>query len=190
MALRRIVKFPDPFHRKPTLPVTAFDDELRELVTDMGETMYATHGAGIAAIQVGDLRRIFLVEASVAGGTEDEPPVAFINPAIEWLSGEIENAEEGCLSFPTIYVPVKRALRARVRAQDVTGAWFTAEGEGLYARAMQHENDHLIGRLLIDQVGPIKKQMIKRKLEKAARLEAEGGDDYEDEDEDAAAAGK
>lgn len=173
MALRPIRRFPDNVLRQPTEEVTVFDDELRRLVEDMAETMYAANGAGLAAIQVGDRRRLFIVEGGVAGGDENSPPVVFINPKIEWLADEQETTDEGCLSFPGIYVPIKRALRARVRALDVEGKEFVAEGEGLYARAMQHENDHLINKLLIDYVGPLKKQMIKRKLEKAARAEAE-----------------
>jgi peptide deformylase len=179
MALRPIVRFPDPFLRQATEEVKAFDPELARLVEDMVETMYASNGAGLAAIQVGDPRRIFIVEGGVAGGSENDPPVVFCNPQIEWLSDENETVDEGCLSFPTIYVPVKRSLRARVRARDVHGEEFVAEGEGLYARAMQHEHDHLINRLLIDYVGPLKKQLIKRKLERLTQ----------DELDEAAAAG-
>ena len=180
MALRPIVKFPDPFLRQPTREVVAFDDELKALLQDMAESMYASNGAGIAAIQVGDLRRIYIVEGSVAGGNENDPPVVFINPSIEWLSDETELTDEGCLSFPGIYVPVKRSLRARVRARDAEGHEFTAEAAGLYARAMQHEGDHLTGRLLIDFVGPLKKQMIKRKLERAARQQSEESAESDD----------
>jgi peptide deformylase len=171
MALREIVRYPDPALRRPTREVTSFDDELRALLTDMTETMYAANGAGLAAIQVGDPRRVFIVEGHIAGGAEDSPPRAFINPSIEWLSPDTETSDEGCLSFPSIYVPVKRALRARVRAQDPTGASFVVEGEGLFARALQHEHDHLQNKLLIDWVGPLKKQMIKRKLERMTREE-------------------
>src|SRR5205823_4318015 len=106
-------------------------------------------------------------------GLENDPPVVFINPVIEWLSDEIDNSDEGCLSFPGIYVPIKRSLRARVRATGLDGNEFVAEGEGLYARAMQHEHDHLINKLLIDYVGPIKRQIIKRKMEKMTDEEAD-----------------
>ncbi len=179
MALRPIVKFPDNFLRQATQAVTVVDDEVKALVADMVETMYAKNGAGLAAIQVGSSRRIFIVEASVAGGDENDHPVVFINPKIEWLSDETETADEGCLSFPGIYVPIKRSLRARVRATGLDGQEFVAEGEGLFARAMQHENDHLENKLLIDYVGPVKRQMIKRKMEKmtdeeAAELQAAG----------------
>jgi len=167
------VKYPDNFLRQATAPVTAVDNEIRKLVEDMVETMYSKNGAGLAAIQVGSDSRIFIVEASVAGGDENDHPIVFINPTIEWLSDETETADEGCLSFPGIYVPIKRSLRARVRATGLDGKEFVAEGEGLYARAMQHENDHLINKLLIDYVGPLKRQMIKRKMEKMTDEEAE-----------------
>jgi peptide deformylase len=167
------VKYPDNFLRQPTAAVTAVDDGVKKLVADMVETMYAKNGAGLAAIQVGSDLRIFIVEASVAGGDENDHPVVVINPTIEWLSDDVENADEGCLSFPGIYVPIKRSLRARVRATGLDGQEFVAEGEGLYARAMQHENDHLINKLLIDYVGPLKRQMIKRKMEKMTDEEAE-----------------
>src|ERR1700761_7396909 len=173
MALRRIVKYPDNFLRQATSAVATVDDEIRKLVADMVETMYAKNGAGLAAIQVGSDHRIFIVEASVAGGDENDHPVVFINPKIEWLSDETEVSDEGCLSFPGVYVPIKRSLRARVRAVGLDGQEFVAEGEGLYARAMQHENDHLENKLLIDYVGPIKRQMIKRKMERMTDEEAE-----------------
>jgi peptide deformylase len=173
MALRRIVKFPDSFLRQATTAVAVVDDDIKKLVADMVETMYSKNGAGLAAIQVGTAQRIFIVEASVAGGDQNDHPIVFINPTIEWLSDETESSDEGCLSFPGIYVPIKRSLRARVRATGLDGQEFVAEGEGLYARAMQHENDHLINKLLIDYVGPLKRQMIKRKMEKMTDEEAD-----------------
>jgi len=173
MALRPILKFPDNFLRQPTREVAEVTEEIRALVADMVETMYSKNGAGLAAIQVGSNQRIFIVEASVAGGDENDHPVVFINPTIEWLSDDTETSDEGCLSFPGIYVPIKRSLRARVRATGLDGQEFVAEGEGLYARAMQHEHDHLINKLLIDYVGPLKRQMIKRKMERMTDEEAD-----------------
>lgn len=173
MALRPIVKYPDNFLRQPTAAVGEVDGEIKKLVADMVETMYSKNGAGLAAIQVGSNKKIFIVEASVAGGDENDHPIVFINPTIEWLSDDTETSDEGCLSFPGIYVPIKRSLRARVRATGLDGQEFVAEGEGLYARAMQHENDHLENKLLIDYVGPLKRQMIKRKMEKMTDEEAE-----------------
>jgi peptide deformylase len=173
MSLRPVLKYPDPFLRQPTVAVTAVTDEVRALVADMVETMYSKNGAGLAAIQVGSDLQIFIVEASIAGGGENDHPIVFINPKVEWISEETETKDEGCLSFPGIYVPVKRGLRARTRALGLDGKEFVVEGEGLYARAMQHEIDHLNNRLLIDFVGPVKRQMIKRKMERMTDEEAD-----------------
>ncbi|HXI58397.1 MAG TPA: peptide deformylase [Polyangia bacterium] len=173
MALRQILRFPDNRLRQKSTEVTAFDEDLRRLVTDMGETMYASNGAGLAAIQVGAPLRLFIVDGEVAGGAEGSPPQVFINPEIVELSPESQTGDEGCLSFPGIYVPVKRGLRAKVRALDIEGNPFEKEGAELFARALQHETDHLNGRLLIDQVGPVKREIIKRKLRKDAEAEAE-----------------
>jgi peptide deformylase len=166
MAVRPILRFPDPRLRQLAQPVTVFGDELRQLVADMKDTMYLAEGAGLAAIQVGEPLALFIVDPEVAGRTAEDPPVVFVNPKILSLSEEEQTGDEGCLSFPGIFVPVKRGLRARVRAQDLAGKDFEIEGEGLFARAMQHEIDHLSGRLLIDMVGPVKRQIIKRKMHK------------------------
>lgn len=172
MALRRIVRFPDPFLRQPTFVVKEFGSPLAQLVRDMAETMDVHQGAGLAAIQVGASERLFIIEGTVAGLRPGSDPVAFVNPTIEWLSKETEETEEGCLSFPSIFVPVKRSYRARVRAQDVHGKEFVVEAAGLYARALQHEQDHLDNRLLYDYAGPMKRQLIKRKMEKMTDEEA------------------
>jgi peptide deformylase len=172
MAVRPILRFPDPRLRQLAQPVTAFGDELRQLVADMKDTMYLAEGAGLAAIQVGEPLALFIVDPEVAGRTAEDPPVVFANPQILSLSEEEQTGDEGCLSFPGIFVPVKRGLRARVRAQDLGGGSFEIEGEGLFARAMQHEIDHLSGRLLIDMVGPVKRQIIKRKMRKENEAEA------------------
>jgi peptide deformylase len=178
MAQRPIVRFPDPKLRQRSLEVTEVDDSVRQLVADMEETMAAADGAGLAAIQVGAPVRLFIIEGAVAGGGEGAPPKVFINPEIVELSPESQTGDEGCLSFPGIFVPVKRGMRARVRAMGLDGQTFEAQGEALFARALQHETDHLNGRLLIDQVGPVKREIIKRKLRKdleAEREEAEDG---------------
>ena len=112
--------------------------------------------------------RVFLVDGQVAGGAEDVPALVFVNPEITWLDEETEAVEEGCLSFPGVFVTVKRSTRARCRALNLSGQPFEVEAEGLYARALQHEIDHLDGRLLIDKVGPVKREMIKRKMKRAA----------------------
>jgi len=177
MAVRSILRFPDPKLRQRSVEVGETDDDLRQLVADMAETMAAASGAGLAAIQVGAPVRLFIVEGHVAGGGEESPPKVFINPEIVEISEESQTGDEGCLSFPGIYVPVKRGMRAKVRARDLDGNVFEAEGEELYARALQHETDHLNGRLLVDQVGPVKREIIKRKLRKDAEAErAEAAD--------------
>ncbi len=179
MAVRPIVKYPDPRLRQPTVAVHEVTAEIRKLCADLADTMYAANGAGIAAIQVGSFEKIYLIDAGITGGRETDPPLVFINPEIVELSEDTLTNEEGCLSFPNIFVPVKRAVKARVRAVDLEGQIFEIEGEGLFARAMQHEGDHLTGRLLVDFVGPLKREMIKRKLKRAEREERE---DLEDAD--------
>jgi peptide deformylase len=180
MAVRPVVKYPDPRLRQETRTVTKVTDEIRALVEDLTETMFDENGAGIAAIQIGAPEKIFLIEGTVAGGEENSPPMVFINPEVVWASDETETKEEGCLSFPGIYVPIKRSLRARVRAMGMDGKTFEVEGEGLFARAMQHEGDHLNGRLMVDFVGPLKKQMITRKMKKLIAEEAEeAGEDVD-----------
>jgi peptide deformylase len=188
MALRMILRFPDAKLRQRSVEVTDFDDGLRQLVADMAETMDAAEGAGLAAIQVGAPLRLFIIDGPVAGGAEGSPPRVFINPEIVEISADSQTGDEGCLSFPGIFVPVKRGMKARVRAMGLDGQPFEAEGEALLARALQHETDHLNGRLLIDQVGPVKREIIKRKLRKD--LEAERADRAEtDEKGGAASAG-
>ncbi len=178
MAVRPIVVWPDSRLRQETRAVGEISDAVRALYQDLVDTMYALNGLGIAAIQIGDATKMFLVDPALAGRSEEDLPVAFINPEVLWVSDETEKNEEGCLSFPGVYVPVDRPLRARVRAMGIDGELFEVEGEGLFARCMLHENDHLTGKLLVDFVGPLKKQMIKRKLKRAG-----GGSD----DADAAA---
>ena len=187
MAVKSIVRFPDPKLRERSVEVSEFGDDMRQLVADMNETMVDANGAGLAAIQVGVPVRLYIIDGHVAGGAEDAPPKVFINPEIVEISEEAQTGDEGCLSFPDIFVPVKRGMRAKVRAQDLDGNIFEAEGEGLFARALQHETDHLNGRLLIDQVGPVKRELIKRKLRKDAQAERE---EREEAEERAAASAK
>ncbi len=172
MALLPILRYPDPRLREKCVSIEAFDEDLQRLVSDMSDTMYAANGAGLAAIQVGAPLRLFIVDPEVAGKSLDDPVMVFINPELVWISDEAQTGDEGCLSFPGIFVPVKRGMRARVRALDLEGKPFEIEGEELFSRALQHESDHLIGRLLIDLVGPVKREIIKRKMKKEA-LEAE-----------------
>jgi peptide deformylase len=173
MSVRPVVVWPDARLREPTRKVEKFDATLRALYDDLSDTMYAENGLGIAAIQIGDPTAMFLVEPKLANRPETDPAVAFVNPEILWMSDETEETEEGCLSFPEIYIKVDRPLRAKVRAQDLDGNPFEIEGEGLLARCLLHEYDHLSGKLLVDFVGPLKRQMIKKKLQRRAKEERE-----------------
>ena len=169
MAIRPLVIHPDPRLRQESKRVKDPEDEsIAELVDDMVDTMYANNGAGLAAIQIGVPLRIFIIDAPIAGMTEKDPPLVFINPQQVDLSDNKESADEGCLSFPDIFVTISRSLRATFRAQDLEGQVFEITGEELFARAMQHEHDHLTGQLIVDFVGRIKRGLIERKLRKAA----------------------
>jgi peptide deformylase len=148
MALLPILRYPDPRLREKCASIDVFDESLRKLVADMSDTMYAANGAGLAAIQVGAPLRLFIVDPEVAGRSPHDPVLVFINPELVWISEE--------------------AQTARVQALDLEGKPFEIEGEELFGRALQHETDHLIGRLLIDLVGPVKREIIKRKMKKEA----------------------
>jgi peptide deformylase len=174
MAVRPVVVWPDDRLRQPSVAIETVDSSVRALYQDLVDSMYAENGLGIAALQLGDARRMFIVEPKLAGKTETDPPLAFINPEILETSEEQQDSEEGCLSFPDIYVKVKRPLRAKLRAMGIDGRMFEIEGEGLLARCMLHEYDHLTGKLLVDFVGPLKRTMIKKKLTK---LKGAEGDD-------------
>ena len=173
MAILEILKYPDPRLRQSCSPVGERTEHLARLVEDMAETMYSHNGAGLAAIQVGVAQQLFIIEAEVAGLDATAPPMVFIDPEILWLSNEKEDADEGCLSFPGIYVPVRRALCCRARARGLDGSLFEVEGEGLFSRAIQHENDHINGRLLADYVGRIKRRMIERRLAREAECDGD-----------------
>jgi peptide deformylase len=173
MAVRPVVIWPDERLRQPSVAVTAIDASVRQLYQDLVDSMYAENGLGIAALQLGDPRRMFIVEPKLAGRPETDPPLAFINPEVIETSDEQQDSEEGCLSFPDIYIKVKRPMRCKVRAMGLDGAMFEIEGEALFARCMLHENDHLTGKLLVDFVGPLKRQMIKKKLQKHKAADAD-----------------
>jgi peptide deformylase len=166
MAVRPTVIWPDPRLREPTVDITTVDASVRELYRDLCDSMYAENGLGMAAPQLGEARKMFIVEPKLAGRAETDPPLCFMNPEVLETSDEVQDSEEGCLSFPDIYIKVKRPMRAKVRAMGLDGKLFEIEGEALMARCLLHENDHLTGKLLVDFVGPLKRQMIKRKLQK------------------------
>jgi peptide deformylase len=166
MAVRPVVIWPDPRLREPSVAIANIDESVRELYRDLCDSMYAENGLGMAALQIGDNRRMFVVEPKLAGLAETDPPLCFINPEVLEVSEEQQDSEEGCLSFPDIYVKVKRPMRAKVRATGIDGKVFECEGEALMARCLLHEFDHLTGKLLVDFVGPLKRQMIKKKLQR------------------------
>ncbi len=163
MAIRSILHYPDPRLRQKAAPVTEITPEIRKLVEDMAETMYAAPGVGLAATQIGEPHRVFLID--IAG--EDEPSKlhVFINPEIVKTEGE-ECSPEGCLSFPGISEEIKRAAKVTVRAIGLDGKSFQIEAEGLLAVAVQHESDHLDGVLMIDRMGMLKKRIVQRKMQK------------------------
>ena len=173
MAVRPVVIWPDDRLRQVSVAITTVDDTVVALYQDLVDSMYAENGLGIAALQLGDPRRMFIVEPKLAGRPETEGPVAFLNPEIVWVSDEQQDSEEGCLSFPEIYIKVKRPLRCKVRAMGLDGKAFEIEGEALLARCLLHENDHLTGKLLVDYVGPLKRTMIKKKLMKIKSADGE-----------------
>jgi peptide deformylase len=146
-ALARVRKFGDPVLRAAAVPVDRFDDALKTEVAQMGELMADALGIGLAATQVGVLHRVLVYRAY-----EDDPVTALVNPVVEWSSEERETAEEGCLSLPGVHVEVERSARVRVHALDDGGAPLQIEAEGLEARVIQHEIDHLDGVLILDRI--------------------------------------
>ncbi|MDI1475629.1 peptide deformylase [Polyangium sp. y55x31] len=165
MAIRTILHYPDPRLRQKALPVERITPEIERLIDDMAETMYAAPGVGLAATQIGEPHRIFIIDIAA----EDEPSnlMVFVNPEILSKVGE-EVGTEGCLSFPGVSEDIKRATEVRVRAQGRDGKTFELTADGLLAVAIQHENDHLDGVLMIDRVGMLKKRIIQRKMQKRA----------------------
>ena len=165
MALRNILEYPDPRLRTKATPVDKVDDSIRRLIDDMLETMYAAPGVGLAASQVDVHKRIIVVDVS----DKRDTPYAFINPQIDLLEGEQET-QEGCLSIPGFYELVTRADRIRVRALDRNGAPFELVAHGTLAVCIQHECDHLEGKLFVDYLSSLKRQRIRKKLEKQHRV--------------------
>ena len=166
MAVLPILTYPDPILREPATPVAQVTDDIKTLVEDMAETMYDAPGVGLAANQVGVAKRIFVIDIAA----EDEPSdlKVFINPEItEQVGTQMWN--EGCLSFPDATEDIKRAESVVVKALDVNGTPFTLKADGLLAVAIQHENDHLNGVLMIDKVGPVKRKLMGRKVARAKR---------------------
>jgi peptide deformylase len=162
MAVLDILRYPDARLHKVASPVAVVDDRIRTLVADMAETMYAAPGIGLAATQVDVHEQVIVIDTSE---TKDQLLV-LINPEIVAASDELQRYEEGCLSVPGIYDDVARPSRITVRALDVRGQPFELEADGLLAVAIQHENDHLDGVLMIDHLGLLKKRIVNRKMQK------------------------
>ena len=162
MATRDILTYPDPRLRKLSEPVRVFDDDLRQLVRDMTETMYAASGIGLAAIQVGVAKRVIVMDIS----RERNDLRVFINPeVIDLEEGQVE-FEEGCLSVPGVNATVARSAKVIIRAQDVSGARFERKADELLAVCIQHEVDHLNGKVIVDYLSSVKRDRIRKKLKK------------------------
>ncbi|QIB65660.1 peptide deformylase [Kineobactrum salinum] len=168
MAVLDILEFPDPRLRTRAKPVAAVTDATRALIDDMFETMYAAPGIGLAATQVNVHQRLLVIDVS---GDQSEPLV-FINPEISVLDPELGEYDEGCLSVPGFYETVQRPQRVSATALDRDGKPFVRELEGLLAVCLQHEIDHLDGKLFVDYLSPLKRQRIRKKLEKEHRHRA------------------
>ena len=166
MAIRPILHYPDKRLRNPGEPVTDFGPEFQALVDDMAETMYAAPGVGLAAPQVGVSLQLFIIDVAT---DEDEASDlrVFANPEIVELAGEVLY-EEGCLSFPGVREDIRRAERVRVKAQDRNGEAFELETDELLAIAIQHENDHLDGKLMIDHLSLLKRRLVHRDMSRRA----------------------
>ena len=165
MALLPILEFPDPRLRTRAKPVTVFDDALRRLVADMFETMYAAPGIGLAASQVDVHQRLLVLDVS----EDKNEPLVLINPEIRSSEG-FQTYQEGCLSVPGIFADVKRADRITVEACDEHGSSRIIEADGLLAVCIQHEMDHLDGKLFVDYLSALKREMVRKRLEKNRRL--------------------
>ena len=161
-----IVKFGNPVLERPAQLVTVFDDHLRRLVEDMFESMYAAHGVGLAAPQIGISKRVAVIDVTFK--EDPDAKLVLVNPEIIHKEGKITQ-NEGCLSIPEFREPLSRPKRVTVRAQDVTGEWFEKTGEDLLARAFLHETDHLNGRLYIYHLSALKRDLIKRRIKKLMR---------------------
>lgn len=171
MAILDILHFPDPKLRNKAKPVVVVDDDVRRFIDDMLETMYAASGIGLAATQVNDSRRIVVIDIS----EEHNTPLCLINPEIIDKEGK-ETMDEGCLSVPDIYESVTRAEKVKVCAINRDGDSFELEADGLLAVCIQHELDHLEGKLFIDYLSKLKRQRIRKRLEKSNRQKEDTGD--------------
>jgi peptide deformylase len=171
VAIRDIVLMGDPVLRTEAEDVAEFGDELKALVRDMFETMYHADGIGLAAPQIGLSKRVIVVDLRRQDEALKEQRVALINPVVTWESPEVEKQSEGCLSIPGLEEVVQRPSAVRVEGMDPEGNQVAIEADELYARALQHEIDHINGILFVDRVSPLKRRIL---LKKWKKLEAEG----------------
>ena len=167
MAIREILTVPNPLLKQKSQPVERVDDELRALMDDMLETMYAAPGIGLAAIQIGVPKRVIVMDLS--RDDEDKQPRYYVNPEILWRSEETLPYEEGCLSIPEIYDEVQRAARVKLRYLNYQGEQVEEDAEGLFAVCVQHEMDHLEGVLFIDHLSRLKRERAVNKVKKLVR---------------------
>jgi peptide deformylase len=167
MALLNILRYPDVRLHKVAAPVTVFDETLRKLVADLAETMYAAPGIGLAATQIDVHKQVIVVDVSERRDTL----IVLVNPQIVEATG-VSDIEEGCLSVPSVYELVERAERVKVRAYDQNGHAFTLEAQGLLSVCIQHEMDHLRGKVFIEHLSQLKQQRIRAKLAKQLRKSA------------------
>ena len=165
MALLNILRYPDPRLHKVAVPVTVFDERIKKLVADMAETMYAAPGVDLAASQVDVHEQVVVIDVSDEGKNLQ----VFINPEILWASEEKRVYDEGCLSVPGIYDGVERPARVKVRAFDADGKAFEVDADELLAVCIQHEMDHLKGKVFVEYLSPLKRNRIKAKLQKEER---------------------
>jgi len=158
-----IVKFGNPVLERPAEPVTIFDGDLKRLVEDMFESMYAAHGVGLAAPQIGISKRLAVIDVTFK--EDPDAKLVIVNPEIVRTEGR-HTQNEGCLSIPEFREPVSRPRKVTIRAQDISGKWFEETGEDLLARAFLHETDHLNGKLYISHISGLKRDFMKRKIRK------------------------
>ena len=165
MATRKILEFPNPNLRKIAVPVTSFDNDLKCLIDNMFETMYEANGIGLAATQVDVHKRLLVLDVS----EERNDPKVFVNPTIDVIESDLADYDEGCLSVPGFYETVSRPKKIKVSAQDKEGSRFEIEADGVLSVCIQHEIDHLDGKLFVDYLSSLKRNRIKDKLQKEQR---------------------
>ena len=165
MATLKILEFPNPNLRKIAVPVTSFDNDLKCLIDNMFETMYEANGIGLAATQVDVHKRLLVLDVS----EERNDPQVFVNPTIDVIESDLSDYDEGCLSVPGFYETVSRPRKIKVSAQDKEGSRFEIEADGVLSVCIQHEIDHLDGKLFVDYLSSLKRNRIKDKLQKEQR---------------------